>query len=181
MKIISLLQPWAQLVATGEKTIDPWGWPTDYRGPLAIHASRGQHAINVAWLPHYRAALKPYFVEGEKGPELKLEYGAIIAICRLHLCVKITQDFVDKLPAQERAFGDFSLGRYAWIYKDIQPLKKPVPTKGRRGLWNYYPAAVYCPACNANYEQELLQAAEMQGCPKCGAMGAQIYAQMETV
>lgn len=39
MKALTLWQPWASLVARGEKTIETRSWPTDYRGPLAIHAA----------------------------------------------------------------------------------------------------------------------------------------------
>lgn len=39
MKALTLWQPWAALVAAGVKTIETRSWGTDYRGPLAIHAS----------------------------------------------------------------------------------------------------------------------------------------------
>jgi len=40
MKILSLLQPWAHLVASGAKDIENRNWPTRYRGPFLVHASR---------------------------------------------------------------------------------------------------------------------------------------------
>ena len=39
MKAISLLQPWATLVSIGAKRVETRSWRTDYRGPIAIHAS----------------------------------------------------------------------------------------------------------------------------------------------
>ena len=39
MKTLSLIQPWASLIALGEKRIETRSWGTRYRGPLAIHAS----------------------------------------------------------------------------------------------------------------------------------------------
>jgi hypothetical protein len=40
MRAISLHQPWASAVALGAKTIETRHWPTDYRGPIAIHAAK---------------------------------------------------------------------------------------------------------------------------------------------
>jgi hypothetical protein len=39
-KAISLKQPWANLVATGKKTIETRTWPTKYRGDLIICSSQ---------------------------------------------------------------------------------------------------------------------------------------------
>lgn len=39
MKALTLWQPWASLVALGEKKIETRTWSTTYRGTLAIHAS----------------------------------------------------------------------------------------------------------------------------------------------
>jgi hypothetical protein len=40
MKVISIRQPWAQLIVSGAKDIENRTWPTRYRGPLVIHASK---------------------------------------------------------------------------------------------------------------------------------------------
>lgn len=40
LKALSLKQPWANMIASGEKTIETRRWPTDYRGPLLIVASK---------------------------------------------------------------------------------------------------------------------------------------------
>lgn len=39
MKCLSLRQPWASLIASGQKTIEVRSWRTHYRGPLVICAS----------------------------------------------------------------------------------------------------------------------------------------------
>lgn len=41
MRTIVLRQPWASLVAEGEKTIELRTWSTKHRGPLLIVAGRG--------------------------------------------------------------------------------------------------------------------------------------------
>jgi hypothetical protein len=40
MKAISLKQPWANLVASGKKTIETRKWATKYRGDLVICSSK---------------------------------------------------------------------------------------------------------------------------------------------
>jgi endogenous inhibitor of DNA gyrase (YacG/DUF329 family) len=40
VKALSVKQPWASLIAEGEKTIETRTWATDYRGPLLIVSSR---------------------------------------------------------------------------------------------------------------------------------------------
>lgn len=39
-KALSLKQPWANMIASGEKTIETRRWPTEYRGPLLIVSSK---------------------------------------------------------------------------------------------------------------------------------------------
>jgi hypothetical protein len=54
MKALSVKQPWANLIASGEKTIETRTWATDYRGELLIVSSRkppiepAGHAVAVA-------------------------------------------------------------------------------------------------------------------------------------
>lgn len=40
MNALTLMQPWATLVAIGAKRIETRSWATRYRGPSAIHAAR---------------------------------------------------------------------------------------------------------------------------------------------
>jgi activating signal cointegrator 1 len=39
-RVITIQQPWATLVALGEKPVEYRTWPTAYRGPLAISSSK---------------------------------------------------------------------------------------------------------------------------------------------
>lgn len=54
MKALSVKQPWANMIASGEKTIETRRWATDYRGDLLIVSSRkpeiapAGHAVAVA-------------------------------------------------------------------------------------------------------------------------------------
>lgn len=83
----------------------------------------------------------------------ELPSGAIVAVCRLFDCVPTekvssigwsryqypaTDDAIQwHMTDQERAFGDYSAGRYAWLLADICALPEPIPARGALGLWNY--------------------------------------------
>lgn len=61
MRALSLRQPWASMIANGSKTIETRTWRTNYRGPLAVHASARPHEglptggiVAVAWLDDCR-------------------------------------------------------------------------------------------------------------------------------
>lgn len=151
IKCITLTQPWATLVAIGAKRIETRSWSTSYRGPLAIHAAKGlgpvggrQGLRDLCVSEFFYPAL---YVHIDRTEDLPL--GAIVAVCRLVDCVptewvampppaapRIARDQnVWELTDQERAFGDYSAGRFAWLLADIQALPEPIPCKGALGLW----------------------------------------------
>jgi hypothetical protein len=34
-------------------------------------------------------------------------------------------------------FGDYTLGRFAWMLEDTHRLKGPIPARGKQRLWNW--------------------------------------------
>ncbi len=38
---------------------------------------------------------------------------------------------------KERAFGDWSPGRFGWILRNPVLFDKPIPAKGAQGFWNW--------------------------------------------
>lgn len=140
MKVLTLIQPWATLIALGEKKIETRSWKTNYRGPLLIHAGK---KID-------KEALKnPVFVEALKGFDINtLPIGVIIAKCNLVDCMKIKErDIIHgraytEVPrviveGKELIFGDYSPGRYGWLLDNIEQLHEPLPAKGQLSIWEY--------------------------------------------
>jgi hypothetical protein len=145
MKALTLTQPWATLVAIGAKRIETRSWPTAYRGPLAIHAAKG--------FPEWAktTAEEPTFSR-ELGTDI-LPVGCIVAVCQLVSCVPTrdlqwnalvdfdadvrTEDRSVMLDDREREFGDYSLGRWAWLLADVRKLDEPIPAKGMLQLWEW--------------------------------------------
>lgn len=129
MKTITILQPWASLIACGAKRIETRSWSTSHRGPLAIHAGRTVPSMEF-FTPKVEAALW-----NEDTP-----FGKVIAIAELVDCVEMTNERIaawrDRYGYDEIAFGHFEPGRYAWILANVRRVE-PVPAKGRQRLWEW--------------------------------------------
>lgn len=134
MKALSLTQPWATLVVTGEKKIETRSWRTNYRGPLAIHAAKGfpRWAKDLIFQEHFKEALEAHhYLESRQLP-----VGAIIGFVNVVDCwstayIRATQK--DNL--KELAFGDYSEGRWGWVL-DSPRIINPVECKGALQLWD---------------------------------------------
>lgn len=135
MKAITIWQPWASLVAIGAKKIETRSWATKYRGLLAIHAAAKTPGNCIVACHHEPFATVLKNAGFFKGDTVYLPCGVVIATCNLVDCVPITPEFVATLSEQERTFGNYTPGRYAWILADVRRLDKPIPMNGRQRLW----------------------------------------------
>ncbi len=156
MKVLSLLQPWASLVAHGAKHIETRSWRTDHRGPLAIHASKRCDGLgDICETEPFKSVLRS-IIPGRPEASIPLSLlprGYIIAVVDLldvipteraqpHPCVCYHPGPVPGKPfltinRQEREFGDYSDGRWAWVFDNVRLLSKPIPAKGSLNLWEY--------------------------------------------
>lgn len=68
----------------------------------------------------------------------ELNYGYIICKCKLVDCVLMDQEFLNSISKNEAEFvcGIYELGRYAWIFEDIDEVER-IPAKGRLNIWEY--------------------------------------------
>ena len=141
MKALTFMQPWATLVAIGAKRIETRSWFTRYRGPLVIHAAKGfpKWAREFTVEPVCYEAVHQ-FHRPKSFPLGSYPLGAVLATCRLIDCVpteRMAGIWWRSLTKQERAFGDYDPGRYAWILDNVQQLAQPIPAKGALGLWEW--------------------------------------------
>lgn len=144
MKALTIWQPWASLLVIGAKLYETRSWATTYRGPIAIHAAKrpvrrtiDALAAGNEWdtLERFESLFHGLGALGQ------LSTGAIVGKAILVGCNLIDEAFVAKLTPQERALGDFALGRYAWEFQNMVPVDPPVPAKGMQGLWEWSEAA----------------------------------------
>lgn len=136
MKVLTLTQPWATLVAIGAKQIETRSWRTYYRGPLAVHAAVGfpKWAADLSGREPFYSVLSNAL---KADPRNMLPLGAILCVCNLTAC-KPTES-IDLMPGfrstNEYAFGDYSPNRWMWLLEDVRRLQQPIPVKGALGLW----------------------------------------------
>ena len=121
MKALTICQPYAELIARGDKPIENRAWATSYRGPLAIHAGKSR-----AWLDDGD--------EQEYGP---LVFGAVVATADVVACLHIDQAW----PSEWRHLEDceHANGPWCWVLEHVRRLPAPVYCRGAQGLWELDP------------------------------------------
>lgn len=135
MKTLTILQPWASLVVKGEKKIETRSWRSHYRGELLIHSSAKLTIANI----QTGRSFNFQFCCG-LGFIGDLPTSSIIGKVKLVDVVPVS-DLWESLSKKERSFGDYTSGRYGWLFEDFEEFQAPIKTKGRLGIWDYYPGA----------------------------------------
>jgi activating signal cointegrator 1 len=126
MKALTLTQPWAQLVIEGRKQLETRSWQCGYRGGLAIHAAKGMPA-------DARAAAVEFGYDPDALPRMAiLGHVTMLGCVPTHL---VRYDISD----EERSFGDYTTGRYAFRLAHPERYPEPVPVRGALGLWDWEP------------------------------------------
>ncbi len=136
LRALTIDQPRAACIAvTGGKNIENRLWPTRYRGPLAIHASRTLdrsvlHPAITVFFPELEPEQRTY---AAAPPHLRT-LGAIIALAQLTDCH----------PARGccAPWGTEEPDAYHWVLTDIHALSEPIPCRGRQRLWTPDPATL---------------------------------------
>jgi hypothetical protein len=140
MKCLSLMQPWATLVVLGAKCYETRRWHTEYRGRIAIHASRTFPEACRALCPQepFRSVL--HLAGCRQSADLPC--GVIIGTVELVDCFP-AWEMLARFPAgsPEAAFGDYHPGRWAWKLDEPIMFAVPIPYPGRLGLFDVPDAA----------------------------------------
>jgi len=133
VKALTVWQPWATLIASGAKMIETRAWWTAYRGPLAIHAGATLRldCRELCAEEPFRSALRRAGITDPRA----LPLAKVLAIADLIDCRKIRLGGAPH--AGERAFGDYTSGRYAWCLGNVRALRTPMAAVGHQGLWEW--------------------------------------------
>ena len=128
MKALSIIQPWASLIAVGIKDIENRTWKTNYRGEFLIHASAKR--LPAGWTAltseQYAAATRLVNPYGKENDVNQLPVSAIIGKARLVVCVRNHPSvWAEK-------------GVWNWVLADVQLFSTPIlNVKGRLGFWEF--------------------------------------------
>lgn len=121
MRVITLKQPWASLVANGLKIYEFRSMNYSYRGKILIHAGKGidNEAMN-------------------RVKEYNLDYpqSRILAEVEIVDCIKIDRNFnemINKLNSP--VYGTKNRTGYAWKLDNIKKLNIEKRFNGKQGIW----------------------------------------------
>lgn len=126
LRVLSVRQPWASLLLSGEDWCENRSWKTDYRGPLWIHASSKIET----------GECKLWGIDKKQ-----LTTSAVLG------CVELVDVFhVDDLPKRLKPIAaeydlntdvgaSFVVGDYCWVVVNPRPLQTPLPCHGKLNLW----------------------------------------------
>lgn len=121
-RVLTVRPPWGGLIAAGLKDIENRTWPTRHRGPVLIHSSAGPRDT-------------PAFpIDPARVPEHLQARGCVLAHATLADCHQAAPGCCASLWAEP-----FD-GIWHWALTQVRALPRPIPAKGRLGLWRPGPA-----------------------------------------
>lgn len=126
MKVITIKQPFATLIAEGLKEYEFRTWKTKYRGELLIHAGKGID----------KKAMEKY-----KHLNLKYPSGCIVAKVNLTDCIKIDDEKRKMLKEKnslvyESIIKNTNWNGYGFKLENVEKIK-PIEVNGKLSLWDY--------------------------------------------
>ncbi len=134
MRAFTVHQPYAYAIVAGLKGYETRPRRTNIRGRVAVHA--GKASLNRATRELSDRGFWELLgaVGGKTDTDLPL--GAVVGTVEIVDCVPV-EDVVGGITEQERALGDYSPGRWAWVLKNPVMFDTPIPAKGKQGWWNW--------------------------------------------
>jgi len=145
MKMLTVLQPWASAIMSGNKRIENRMWKPD--SPMLATAKKlvgqriGIHA-GARWYEGMRPLHSGFMKTRICGFEYdwELPFGAILGTVRLDAVIDKNQE--SSLISRDLAwtlYHPFSMDNAkVWlVLSDPQPFAKPIPAKGMQGFWNW--------------------------------------------
>lgn len=122
MRVITLMQPWASLVANGYKIYEFRKMNYKYRGKILIHAGKGidKNAM-------------------ERVKEFNLEYPQSRIVAEVEIedvikCDKKFNDYINNLNSIVYGNKEHRDG-YAWKLKNIKKINDNRHVSGKQGIW----------------------------------------------
>lgn len=121
MKVITLKQPWATLIAEGYKKYEFRSWKINYRGVIYIHAGKGVDKVSM-----------------KRFESLNLEYPSsrILAKVTISDCILLDEEIKQKIERENELVYGSSMNRdgYAWKLDNITKINCSKNINGKLGI-----------------------------------------------
>lgn len=120
MKVLSVWEPYASLLAAGLKDVENRDWYTNHRGPLLIHASKTWEEEAVDWILDRLedTEMRNRLLIGKSAFPL----GGIVGVVNMIDCVTESD-------------SEWFCGKYGWVFDKAIELPF-MPLLGQRGLFD---------------------------------------------
>ena len=124
MKVLTIKEPWATLIINKYKEYEFRSWKTNYRGKILIHSGLSMEKEILKRFNDYNLDINPGYIIGE---------------AYITDCIKVDKEFNEYLnQLNPTIYGRSNhVENYAWKLENVKKYDKPIPTKGKLGLWNY--------------------------------------------
>ncbi len=118
MKVLTIKEPYATLIALGIKKYEFRSWKTNYRGDVYIHAGKT-------------------FYPNCSDFKFKFRPGEIVAIATIIDVIPLNNEIGQQIHQENPKVYGFHNNGYAWVLNNIRLIEDNKKTKGKLGLWNY--------------------------------------------
>lgn len=123
MRVITLKQPWATLVAEGLKKYEFRSWKYNYRGEILIHAGKGIDKDAMKKFEHLN---------------LNYPHSKIIAKVKILDCIELNDEINKQIIEENELIYGYKYDRtgYAWKLDLIEKINDETILSGKQGIWN---------------------------------------------
>ena len=125
MRVITLKQPWATLVAEGLKKYEFRSWKYSYRGEILIHAGKGVDKDAMKKFEHLN---------------LNYPHSRIIAKVKILDCIELNDEINRQIIEENELIYGYKYDRtgYAWKLELIEKINDETTVSGKQGIWNIW-------------------------------------------
>lgn len=124
---IAVRQPWAHVIVHGWKDIENRSWPTNYRGPVCIQASKFDKKTFAEDLEGYHDTVAAGIDVPTFGFD-DMSFGAIVGVA----------DIVGCVPASD---SPWFFGPWGFVLANARPID-PIMVKGKQGFYEWRPRVI---------------------------------------
>lgn len=121
MKALTIKQPWANAIIFWGKDIENRSWYSNFRGRIAVHASKRLEQEEVA---EYQSLVFRRRLNAPGSPIVSADNcGAIIGTVEIVDCVR-------------KSDSGWFVGEYGFVLRNPIALPEPIPCRGALGFWD---------------------------------------------
>ncbi|MGV1754785.1 hypothetical protein [Agrobacterium sp. CG674] len=139
MKVISISQPFASLKVKGFKVNETRTWPAPRSVIGQIVGIASTKTVKPVGHEFYAdEKFAHYYTRTGMPPLEELPNGCLLGYGTLLDSVLMTEEYMDDVSEEEKTYGFWEEGFYAWQFINMVELPTPIPVRGAQGIWEWH-------------------------------------------